>query len=225
MAKLPINFSKIIITDPYNDGDLKYLITISDKSRSWDKTISCRRDELLKLKEELDNVLADTSTAEILGVSDEEAKIIDEAHKSDKLCVDCKYKMTYDCVTCLFKLDSPLERKLFLELKKAYIKFIPQYGLNWRGKEISVAGKTFDDPVNNFKEVLTIVDFYIEKGKNKLCVYTDGHTYHERTEEQALHDKNIDRKLQEFGYKVLHYTGKEVNENSGKIIDELKKWN
>ena len=46
----------------------------------------------------------------------------------------------------------------------------------------------------------------------KLCVYTDGHTYHERTEEQAQRDKRIDRKLQELGFQVLRYTGKEVND-------------
>ena len=124
----------------------------------------------------------------------------------------------------LFVLQSPLERQLFLELLKSYIKFQNQYALNWKGKSISTAGKSYDDRQNNFREVLTVVDFYIEKGSTRLCIYTDGHTYHERTEEQAQRDRNIDRKLQELGFQVLRYTGKEVNENVQKIVNEIKRW-
>ncbi|MBU2939836.1 endonuclease domain-containing protein [Lacinutrix sp. C3R15] len=57
-----------------------------------------------------------------------------------------------------------------------------------------------------------------------MCVYTDGHTYHERTEEQAQRDKRIDRKLQELGFQVLRYTGKDVNENTDIIVAEIDKW-
>jgi very-short-patch-repair endonuclease len=57
-----------------------------------------------------------------------------------------------------------------------------------------------------------------------LCVYVDGHTYHERTEEQAQRDKRIDRKLQELGFTVLRYPGKDVNENLDGIVSEIKKW-
>jgi hypothetical protein len=124
----------------------------------------------------------------------------------------------------LFVLQSPLERQLYLELSKSYLKFETQYPLNWYGQNISIEGKTFGDSQNNFKEVLTVVDFYIEKKDTKLCVYTDGHTFHERTEEQAQRDRNIDRKLQELGFQVLRYTGKDVKENSEKIINEIKKW-
>lgn len=63
-----------------------------------------------------------------------------------------------------------------------------------------------------------------EKRGIKLCVYTDGHSYHERTEEQAQRDRNIDRKLQELGYQVLRYTGKDIHEKMDKIINEIKNW-
>ena len=131
--------------------------------------------------------------------------------------------MTRECVTCLFVLESPLERKLFLELKRAGINFQPQYGLNRLGVNISVEGKSYSNPENNFKDLLTKVDFYIEKNDIKLCVYTDGHTYHERTEDQAQRDRNIDRTLQEFGFQVLRYTGKDVKEDTLKIINDIKK--
>ena len=61
--------------------------------------------------------------------------------------------------------------------------------------------------ISIFDNILTIPDFYIETEKSKMCIYADGHTYHERTENQALRDRNIDRELQKIGYKVLRYTG------------------
>jgi very-short-patch-repair endonuclease len=111
-----------------------------------------------------------------------------------------------------------------LELSKAHIRFQTQYALNWFGQSISIEGKSYNNPQNNFKDVLTVVDFFIEKRGVKLCVYTDGHSYHERTEDQATRDRNIDRKLQELGFQVLRYTGKEVNENIGKILTDIQKW-
>lgn len=224
MAKLPINFQKIKIKDYNNQETVKYLVTVSDKGTYWEKTAIVDRDDLIKLRNNLERVLADSTTAEILKVSEEKAEKIDVAHKSDMLCRSCEFKMTYHCDTCLFTLQSPLERKLFLELRRANVHFQPQYALNWYGQQISINGKTYGDPTNNFKDVLTVVDFYIEKQNTKLCVYTDGHTYHERTEEQAQRDRNIDRKLQELGFQVLRYTGKDVNENSYKIISDIQAW-
>ena len=224
MARLPISFQKIKTKDYQNIDTVKYLVTVSEKGSYFDKTALCDRAELVKLRDELDKVLADSNTAEILKVSEDQAATIDNTHKSDKLCKDCEFKMTHNCVTCLFQLQSPLERKLFIELKRANIYFQPQYPLNWYGQQISIDGKTYHDPKNNFKEVLTVVDFYIDKSGVKLCVYTDGHTYHERTEEQASRDRNIDRKLQELGFQVLRYTGKDVNEDTTKIIGDILKW-
>jgi hypothetical protein len=223
MSKLPITFQKVKTKNRDNKDSVSYLVTVSDKTSYWDKTSLVNREELQKLRNELDQILSDITTAELLSVNEEQANFIDECHRKLDLCQDCTYKMTQSCVTCLFTLDSPLERKLFLELKKEYIKFIPQYGLDWSGNEISIEGKSYSHPTNNFKNVLTIVDFYIEKRGVKLAVYTDGHTYHERTEEQAKHDKVIDRQLQLLGFQVLRYTGSEVNEDCSKIIADIKK--
>ncbi len=224
MARLPISFQKIKTKDYQNIEIVKYLVTVSEKGSYFSKSALCDRVDLVKLRDELDRVLADSNTAEILRISEDQGTVIDNAHRSDKLCKDCELKMTHNCVTCLFQLQSPLERKLFLELKRANIHFQPQYPLNWYGQEISTEGKSYHDPHNNFKEVLTVVDFFIEKNDVRLCVYTDGHTYHERTEEQAKRDRNIDRKLQELGFKVLRYTGKDVNDDIKKITGDILKW-
>ncbi|MDO5509492.1 MAG: DUF559 domain-containing protein [Weeksellaceae bacterium] len=224
MARIPISVQKFK-TEQYDKTEVvKYLFLIEDGKKNWDLTYQCTRDELLKFKDQIDKVLADTSTAEILRVSEKEAETIDKHHDNDPLCKGCQFKMTHNCVTCLLELQSPLERKLFLELRKAYISFNHQYALNWNGQQISLSGKSYDNPTNNFKDVLTVADFYIEKRGVRLCIYTDGHTYHERTEEQAQRDRNIDRKLQELGFQVLRYTGKEVNEDTQKIVTDIKNW-
>ena len=232
MGRIPISIEKIK-TENHNRNSIskdditetvKYLFKLVEKGQQWEKTFICDRDDLLKLRDEIDKLIETTTTAEVLRLTSDKAKIVDEHYKSDPFCQNCEYKLTYKCKECLFVLQSPLERQLFLELSKSYIKFQIQYPLNWYGHNISIEGKSYEDSQNNFKEVLTVVDFYIEKRQAKLCVYTDGHTYHERTEEQATRDRNIDRKLQELGFQVLRYTGKEVKENTAKIIADIKKW-
>lgn len=44
----------------------------------------------------------------------------------------------------------------------------------------------------------------------KVVVECDGHEFHERTKEQAAHDRKRDRELQADGYLVLRYTGSEI---------------
>jgi hypothetical protein len=193
MARLPIKIQKIKSKGLNNTEYVQYLVIVSDKGTYWEQTAIVDRADLTRLRDSLNEILADSTTAEILGATEEQGARIDVAHKSDVLCRDCQFKMTHNCKTCLFTLQSPLERKLFIELKKANIHFQPQYALNWYGQQISVAGKSYGDPTNNFKDVLTVVDFYIEKRDVKLCVYTDGHTYHVSTEVQAQRDRTIDR--------------------------------
>jgi hypothetical protein len=232
MGRFPISIEKIKVVRTnhfsFKSGEskeeVKYLVKIEEKGREWLKTFICGREELIKFKDEIDNLIVFSTTSEVLRISEEKANIVDEHYKSDPLCKICNFKLSHNCDTCLFILQSPLERKLYLELLKSHIFFQTQYGINWNGRNIPIEGKTFGDKQNNFKEVLTIVDFFIDKNKSKLCVYTDGHTYHERTEDQAQRDRNIDRKLQELGYKVLRYTGKDVNENLDRIINDIKKW-
>lgn len=230
MSRIPISITKIKVDKPSRDNQLlsneivSYLFTLEEKGQQWQKTFVCHREDLIKLKNEIEKLITETSTAETLQLSHDKAKIVDEHYKSDPLCVNCSFKLTRKCKECLFILQSPLERQLYLELTKSQINFDIQYPINWFGKNISIEGKTYGDPQNNFKEVLTVVDFYVQKRDSKLCIYTDGHTYHERTEEQAQRDRNIDRKLQELGFQVLRYTGKDVKENCEKIIDDIKKW-
>lgn len=44
----------------------------------------------------------------------------------------------------------------------------------------------------------------------KVVVESDGHDFHEKTKEQAAHDKRRDRHFQIRGWKVLRFTGSEI---------------
>ncbi|MBE6312149.1 MAG: DUF559 domain-containing protein [Bacteroidales bacterium] len=224
--RIPINIKSIKIKNNLDSYQLHYEFEIDGLEKSkWNTTYIANFDELKKFRDEIDSILSQASTAEILNLTEEQGNIVEKSYKNDSLCKNCTYKLSNKCKSCLFTLQSPLERKfyLFCSEKWWFKKYcILQYAIDWHGCHIDVTGKTYNNPNNNFKNVLTIVDFYIEKGNNKLCIYTDGHTYHERTEEQAQHDKMIDRKLQELGYIVLRYTGKDIEENMPKIINEIE---
>lgn len=44
----------------------------------------------------------------------------------------------------------------------------------------------------------------------RVVVECDGHDYHERTKEQASHDRKRDRAMQSAGYKVFRFTGSDI---------------
>jgi len=220
MARIPIDIKKVKVTDSRGHEETVYQITLEERGTNWKKVLTCDRKTLAYFKDDIEAVLASTTTADILKIDNALAQKIDNAYQKDQLCKDCPLKLTYNCTTCI-DIESPLERQLFLELRKSYIKFEIQYGLGHNGEKLNIE---HNKKTNNYSNVLTVVDFYLEKRDAKLCVYTDGHTYHERTEDQATRDRKIDRKLQQLGYTVLRYTGKDVREKSDKIINEIKNW-
>jgi very-short-patch-repair endonuclease len=44
----------------------------------------------------------------------------------------------------------------------------------------------------------------------RIVVECDGHDYHERTKDQARHDRQRDREMQAAGFKVFRFTGSEI---------------
>jgi protein containing DUF559 len=69
------------------------------------------------------------------------------------------------------------------------------------------------------------VDFVVEASfsDDKVIIECDGHDFHEKTKQQAKHDKERDRYLISLGYKVLRYTGSEIYNDFDKIEKELSK--
>ena len=129
-------------------------------------------------------------------------------------CKKCEFKRE-ECFKCQFICESPLERSLFLELRKRNINPILQ-------RRIRKDGSVYDYPAVVEKEtILTIPDFFLESEKGKVCIYADGKTYHYNNEYQGIRDRSIDIALQNLGYKVLRYTGSQIRDNVAAVVDSI----
>ncbi|WP_405113687.1 DUF559 domain-containing protein [Paenibacillus sp. FSL K6-1217] len=105
---------------------------------------------------------------------------------------------------------TPIENITFLELK--------EYTMGFPYMELVVSPQ--------FKIDKYTVDFYIyhEPTDTKIIVECDGHDFHEKTKEQAAHDKTRDRFFTIYGYYLLRYTGSQICSNPEEItqnIDEI----
>ena len=65
------------------------------------------------------------------------------------------------------------------------------------------------------------LDFAIFADNLKIALECDGFDYHERTAEQATHDRQRDRVLTIAGYTVLRFTGKEIHENVDACVADI----
>lgn len=188
------------------------------KLDNWELSRIVSETALKELHEEINNATGLTKISTTFNCSGEESRKIKnfwDLRTNWQLCKECKFKWK-ECYNCIIKCESPLERDLLLELRKNDIEPILQ-------RRFNKDGSFYEFPENiDFDNILTIPDFYIEAGKTKLCVYADGHTYHERTERQALRDRNIDRELQRIGFKVLRYTGQEIRKNCSLVVENIK---
>jgi very-short-patch-repair endonuclease len=74
-------------------------------------------------------------------------------------------------------------------------------------------------PVDGYR-----VDFAIVGGclnEWEVAVECDGHNFHERTADQAKHDRRRDRYLQAKGWRVMRFTGSEIVRDVRGCVDEL----
>jgi very-short-patch-repair endonuclease len=65
------------------------------------------------------------------------------------------------------------------------------------------------------------LDLAIESESIKIAIECDGHNFHERTKEQAQHDKSRDRALVASGWRVLRFTGSEIWADPGRCAAEV----
>jgi very-short-patch-repair endonuclease len=69
-----------------------------------------------------------------------------------------------------------------------------------------VAGAIFTQfPIGRYT-----ADFAIVGSFGRVVVECDGHDFHERTKEQAAHDRQRDRWMQSQGWTVMRFTGSEI---------------
>ena len=137
--------------------------------------------------------------------------------------------------------ESPIEEKFFLGLACAVhdnpflsLEVFPKGDEAWRASSAlespTFRGKTWPGLPVGFKRgefVFRVYpqclvgayhgDFFIERihdgypGAIRVVVECDGHDFHERTKEQARHDRRRDRYMQSVGLPILRFTGSEIS--------------
>lgn len=191
---------------------------ISFNLDNWQISKIVTEKALEELQEQINNATGLTKIAETFNCTGEESRKIKDfwnARGNWPLCNNCKFKWI-ECYDCVIKCESPLERELFLELRKSNLKPILQ-------RRFNKDGSYYEFPESlGFDYLLTIPDFYFEENVVKLCVYTDGHTFHEKNPKQVERDNNINRELQRLGFRVLRYSGLEIRKGCVKIVEDIK---
>lgn len=191
--------------------------TISIKLGGWDLQSDFREQHIISLRDRINELLGFQEIADTFHCSIEDAEKISKYHNDRRnSCDACQLKMKA-CHECVIICQSPLEQDMLIALKLNELEPLLQLRINKDGKSYP-----YTEPVDK-DNILTLPDFYLENENTKLCIYADGHTYHERTEYQAKRDRSIDRELQSLGYKVLRFTGKEIRTELDKVIEDIKK--
>ena len=111
-------------------------------------------------------------------------------------------------------IESPIERQLFAALRRWFIYFDAE-SMGWRHgalklrPQVTVAGYRLD---------FAITDKHFSW---KVAVECDGHNFHERTKEQAAHDRSRDRELIIDGWTVLRFTGSEIHKDPSRCAEQI----
>lgn len=146
-------------------------------------------------------------------------------------------------------VQSPIEERLAIALAvmECPIYFTPRGGVYFHeplpGWIDPVHAKTIGDTDNDesYAEWVDIipqqkvegyrVDFLIiakfhDTGTkvHRIVVECDGHDFHERTKEQAQRDREMDRKLQQAGYRVFRFTGSDIFRDACKCVEEVRRY-
>jgi hypothetical protein len=157
----------------------------------------------------------------------------DRAEHADDVVVEFTEAVENKVRARLDWCQSPMEQMLLAELmQEAGFYFLPESAeyVLYKSKLKRVVGgwNAIGDPE---AKVLVAqrgagkyrLDFAIVPvdGSPGIAIEVDGHDYHERTKEQAKHDKRRDRWLQRHGWRALHFTGSEVFADPAKCALEV----
>ena len=68
------------------------------------------------------------------------------------------------------------------------------------------------------------IDIMLGGKVNSLIIECDGHDFHEKTKEQAKHDKKRDRYLTANGHNIMRFTGSEIFNEPKKCAEEVRSY-
>jgi hypothetical protein len=65
------------------------------------------------------------------------------------------------------------------------------------------------------------LDFVLRTNHGMLTIECDGHEWHDRTKEQAAHDRRRDRDLLRIGLPTIRFTGSEIHRDIATCVDDV----
>lgn len=123
------------------------------------------------------------------------------------------------------RCESPIERVLLGALM-IEATHAPAFPVRWSFNGIPADPApgtlhcTAQHPIEHYRVDFALIGQF-PKAAVKIAVECDGHDFHERTKEQAAHDKQRDRFLQRAGFKVLRFTGSEIWQHADRCAAEV----
>lgn len=117
----------------------------------------------------------------------------------------------------LGETQSPIERDFLVAFCDAAVEH--GYGIAKRPSDgvIGVAPQKSIGPFFlDFGISFIFFDFELD-----IAVEADGHIFHEKTPEQARRDRTRERLIAALGYRVLRFTGSEINASAGRCAMEV----
>ncbi|MCO7127777.1 DUF559 domain-containing protein [Sporolactobacillus shoreicorticis] len=114
---------------------------------------------------------------------------------------------------------SPIEFLMFMNLRGT-LDFINDYYGTQFYQQLQARVKTNG---HNYRIDILVAESFRENDKNatRIAIECDGHDFHEKTKEQAQHDKQRDRYLQMEGFKVMRFTGSEIYNHPSKCATDV----
>lgn len=103
---------------------------------------------------------------------------------------------------------------IFPGVEWAHINIYPQYPIPLEGKNCTA---DFMFEIADWRSGRRTVHF-------RLVVEVDGHDYHEKTKEQARHDKQRDRAMMKTGVYILRFTGSEIYRDAIEAATEVEQF-
>lgn len=150
-----------------------------------------------------------------------EASIEVGKHEAEEFNVSC----FSECVD--WPINSPIEQILYTAIKAIRVFNAIEDGDTHYDHD----GKEYGQGLNIWPQHIIgkyRVDFFVTyisilEPTKMLAVECDSQEWHEQTEQQRRYEKKRDRFLISRGYKIFHYTGKEILENPYKVAAEIIK--
>lgn len=147
--------------------------------------------------------------AELLLIENEAKKLEDASEIFNISDTVLCFEDSYNAIGIKF---TPIEKIMYAILTRVKDKISGDYS------QQAEIGFNFQKQIGKYT-----VDFLVFSNisDTEIIIECDGHDFHEKTKEQAKHDKERDRWLTSKGYKILRYTGSEIYNDFDKIEKEL----